>query len=131
MVVFVRRGCFVRRADGVETLLDPTSAYCMNPGEEQLYDHPHDHGDDCTSLFFDPTLLATLWGGDPTLPSGPVPISPQIDLDHRLLLAAARRRIDPTGSLSARSHSPLAHSSRPTPIALRPAARPQRGPAAG
>ena len=43
-VVFVRRGCFVRSADGVESVLDPTVAYCMNPGEEQRFDHPHDHG---------------------------------------------------------------------------------------
>jgi|GEM_PF-5208630 len=90
-VIFVRRGCFLRSADGVESVLDPTVAYCMNPGEEQRYDHPHDHGDDCTALFLDPDLHATLWGGEPTLPSGPLSISPQVDLEHRLLLAAARR----------------------------------------
>jgi AraC-like DNA-binding protein len=94
-VVFIRRGCFLRSADGVETLLDPTVAYCMNPGEEQRYDHPHDHGDDCTSLFLDSSLVASLWGGDPTLPSKPLPTSPQIDLEHRLLLSAARRGADP------------------------------------
>jgi AraC-like DNA-binding protein len=94
VVVFVRRGCFVRRANGVETLLDPTVAYCMNDGEEQRYDHPHDHGDDCTSLLFDPDLLAQLWGGEVTLPAGPLFLSPAIDLEHRLLLAAARRGAD-------------------------------------
>jgi hypothetical protein len=35
VLVFVRRGCFVRSVDGVEALLDPTVAFCMNPGEEQ------------------------------------------------------------------------------------------------
>jgi AraC-like DNA-binding protein len=90
-LVFVRRGCFVRSADGQETLLDPTVAYCMNPGEEQRYDHPHNHGDDCTSLSLDENLVASLWGGEPTLPDHPVPVSPQLDVDHRLLLAAARR----------------------------------------
>jgi AraC-like DNA-binding protein len=94
-VVFVRRGCFVRSVDGVENVLDPTLAYCMNPGEEQRYDHPHDHGDTCTSLSIEPQLLASLWGGDPVLPSAPLPTSPVIDLEHWLLLSAARRSADP------------------------------------
>lgn len=93
-VVFVRRGCFLRSADGVETLLDPTLAYCMNPGEEQRYDHPHDHGDDCTSLSLQPDLVASLWGGEEALPSVALPTSPEIDLEHRLLLSAGRRAGD-------------------------------------
>jgi AraC-like DNA-binding protein len=93
-VVFVRRGCFVRSVDGVEILLDPTVAYCMNPGEEQRYDHPHDHGDDCTSLSLSPDLVASLWGGDLTLPSKPLPTSPEMYLEHRLLLSAVRRGAD-------------------------------------
>ncbi|MHB1537997.1 MAG: helix-turn-helix transcriptional regulator [Solirubrobacteraceae bacterium] len=93
-VVFVRRGCFLRSAEGVETLLDPTLTYCMNPGEEQRYDHPHDHGDDCTSLQLAPDLVASLWAGEETLPSVPLPTSPEIDLAHRLLLSAARRGDD-------------------------------------
>ncbi len=94
-LVFVRRGCFVRSADGVETLLDPTIAYCMNPGEEQRYDHPHDQGDDCTSLSLAPDLVASLWGGEETLPSVPLPTPPETDLEHRLLLSAGRRGNDP------------------------------------
>lgn len=94
VVVFVRRGCFARSVDGVKTLLDPTVAYCMNPGEEQRYDHPHDHGDDCTSLSLHPDLVASLWGGDPTLPSKPLPTSPKIYLEHRLLLSAGRGGAD-------------------------------------
>lgn len=89
-LVFVRRGCFVRCADGVESLLDPTVAYCMNPGEEQRFDHPHDRGDDCTLLTLDADLAASVWGGDPVLPSRPLAISSGIDLEHRLLLSAAR-----------------------------------------
>lgn len=90
-LVFVRRGCFVRRAEGVETVLDPTVAYAMNPGDEQRYDHPHAGGDDCTALFLDAGLAASIWGGDPTLPAGPIATSPELDLGHRLLLARARR----------------------------------------
>jgi AraC-like DNA-binding protein len=94
-VVFVRRGCFVRSADGVEALLDPTVAYCVNPGEEQRYDHPHADGDDCTAVHMHADLVASLWGGDAALPTSPLPISPALDLEHRLLLADARRGADP------------------------------------
>jgi AraC-like DNA-binding protein len=90
-LVFVRRGCFVRSVDTGEALLDPTLAYCVNPGDEQRYDHPHADGDDCTALSLDPDLLAQLWGGDPTLPTQPLPSAPDLDVEHRMLLAAGRR----------------------------------------
>jgi AraC-like DNA-binding protein len=93
-VVFVRRGCFVRSADGVESLLDPTVAYCMNPGEEQRFDHPHGDGDECTSIALTADLAAALLGGEPELPAGPLPVAPQLDLEHRLVLSAARRGED-------------------------------------
>jgi AraC-like DNA-binding protein len=94
-VVLVRRGCFVRCVDGVKSLLDPTVAYCTNPGEEERYDHPHARGDDCTWVSLDPALVASLWGGEATLPSAPLPVSPRIDIEHRLLMASARRNADP------------------------------------
>jgi AraC-like DNA-binding protein len=94
-IVFIRRGCFIRSADGVESVLDPTVAYCMNAGAEQRYDHPGDDGDDCTSLVLDPDLIASLWGGEQQLPSRPLHTSPEIDLEHRLLLSAARDGKDP------------------------------------
>src|SRR5262249_11305201 len=76
-------------------LLDPTSAFCMNPGQEFRYDHPHDGGDDCTSVFLSPELAASLWGGEPELPtSDPLPVSSMVDVEHRLLLSAARRGED-------------------------------------
>jgi AraC-like DNA-binding protein len=93
-LVFVRRGCFVRSADGAQTLLDPTLAYFMDPRQEQRYDHPHDGGDVCTSLVLDAQLLASLWGGDPRLPHAPLPVAPEFDLEHRLLLAGARAGAD-------------------------------------
>jgi AraC-like DNA-binding protein len=94
-LVFVRRGCFVRAVDGVDALLDPTLAYCMNPGEEERFDHPRSNGDDCTTIALDPVLVASLWGGEETLPSGPLPVPPQLDVAHRLLLAAGRKGADP------------------------------------
>jgi AraC-like DNA-binding protein len=94
-LILVRRGCFVREVHGIECVLDPTMGYFMNPGEEHRVDHPQPHGDDCTAMKFAPELVASMWGGDATLPWGPVTTSPQVDLEHRLLLAAARRGDDP------------------------------------
>jgi AraC-like DNA-binding protein len=94
-LVFVRRGCFVRTVDGVESVYDSTVAYCTNPGEEERFDHPHADGDDCTAISLDPSLVASLWGDEEALPAGPLPTSPQIDLDQRVLLAASRRDSDP------------------------------------
>lgn len=94
MLVIVRRGCFVRTADGVESVLDPTFAYYVNQGEEQRYDHPHDDGDDCTAIGVDPAIAASLRGGQPNLPPTGVPVPPALDLAHRALLAAARRGDD-------------------------------------
>ena len=93
-IVFVRRGYFVRSADCVETILDPTLAYCVTPSVEQRFDHPHDDGDDCTALFLDDALIRSLWGGDRELPIGPIATTPEIDLEHRLLLSAARGAVD-------------------------------------
>jgi AraC-like DNA-binding protein len=87
-IVFVRRGCFVRAGRDGTFVLDPTLAYCMNGGDEQRYDHPHDAGDDCTAVFLAPGLVASL-RGEPRLPSRPLPVTPRVDLEHRLLLRAA------------------------------------------
>src|SRR5438132_1405920 len=46
-VVFVRRGCFRRRVNGAEALLDPAVIYFENPGDEQEVAHPCDGGDAC------------------------------------------------------------------------------------
>jgi len=94
-LVFVRRGSFLRSANGVETLLDPTVAYAINPGEEQRYDHLDNRGDACTKLFLALSVVADVCGGDTELPSGPLPAPPEIDLEHRLLLATAKRGGDP------------------------------------
>jgi AraC-like DNA-binding protein len=94
-LVFVRRGCFVREADGVASTFDLTLAYCINPEQEERYNHPHAGGDDCTVLFLSPEVVASLEGGEPWLPRRPLVASPEIDLEHRLLLAAARRADDP------------------------------------
>jgi AraC-like DNA-binding protein len=89
-IVFVRRGRYVRSADGRETLLDPTLAYAMTPGQEQRCDHLDDAGDACTMLQLTASAAAELWG-DCDLPATAWPTHGSVDLCHRLLLAAARR----------------------------------------
>jgi AraC-like DNA-binding protein len=96
-VVFVRRGCFVRSADGVESVLDSTMAYCVSAGVHERFDHPHHDGDDCTAVRLDPTLVADLWSRPDHLPTEPLSTPPAIDLMHRTALAAARRADDPDG----------------------------------
>lgn len=98
-VAFVRRGRFVRSGAGGEELLDPSSVFFVNPGEEQRYDHPHAGGDDCTAFFLDPDLVASLWGGDPALPAEPVYGSSALDLEQRLLLADGSRHDDPDATV--------------------------------
>ena len=94
-LVFVRRGCFVREAEGIASTFDSTLAYCVNPEEEERYDHPHAGGDDCTVLSLSPELVASLARGEASLPRRPLAASPEVDLEHRLLLTAARRGDDP------------------------------------
>jgi AraC-like DNA-binding protein len=90
-VVLVRRGCFVRSADGEEAVFDPTLAYTLIPEQVARFDHPHGEGDDCTALFLAPALMASVWGGDPELPARPLVTSTALDLEHRQLLALTRR----------------------------------------
>ena len=93
-LVFVRRGCFSRTVAGKRMVLEPSVIYAMNSGEEQRYDHPHDGGDDCTTFALADLALGMLPLAERGLPERPLPSSPAIDLEHRLLLAAARRNDD-------------------------------------
>jgi AraC-like DNA-binding protein len=87
---FVRRGCFRRRVNDVETFIDPTVVYFERPADEQEISHPCG-GDSCTAVYPSRELLASMWGGDVDLPCNPVPTEPITDLRHRLLLAAVAR----------------------------------------
>ena len=89
-IVFVRRGCFHRRMNGVESFVDPTVAYFERPQDEQQISHPAG-GDSCSVLYLSEALLADLYGGEPGLPAAPVPTDAVTDLGHRLLLASVSR----------------------------------------
>jgi hypothetical protein len=92
-LVFVRRGCFLRVVDGVEMVCDPTVAYYARPGEEELFVHPHSDGDECTAIGLEASLAASVCS-NADVRSGSLPTSPHVDLEHRLLLARARRGAD-------------------------------------
>lgn len=93
-LVFVRRGCFRRLTDGCEALLDPVSVYFERPGQVQRFAHPNDDGDTCTQIVLAENMLTSIIGRDFDLPSEPLLTSPNIDLEHRLLLAAVREPLD-------------------------------------
>jgi AraC-like DNA-binding protein len=92
-VVFVRRGCFLRRVGRDERLADPGIAYFERPGDEQQVSHPRDGGDVCTVLTLPEDVVASLCG-EPILPEGLVFTTPADDLVHRHLLVALARRSD-------------------------------------
>ena len=93
-IVFVRRGCFRRRVGSREMLLDPAVVYVEQPGQEQRVAHPCDGGDSCTQLSVSEELLLSVLHDRRALPEGPVRTTPELDLDHRLLVGAAWRATD-------------------------------------
>ncbi|TMG47979.1 MAG: helix-turn-helix transcriptional regulator [Chloroflexi bacterium] len=95
VVVFVRRGCFRRRASGFESLLDPAVAYFGRPGDEQNVSHPVSGGDACTAVGLSDELLASLRGGWPALPERPTFTTPTTDMRHRALVSGLKRAHDP------------------------------------
>jgi hypothetical protein len=85
-----RSGCFERRVNGTEMLVDAGVAYFRAPGEEQQVAHPTDCGDRCTTIGFKPSFLASLWGGDSDGLPRAVFSTPRFDLAHRQLLACCK-----------------------------------------
>jgi AraC-like DNA-binding protein len=119
-IVFVRRGRYVRSADGRETLLDPTLAYAMTPGQEQRCDHLDDAGDACTMLQMTAPAAVELWGGD-ELPVAAWPTHGSVDLCHRLLLAAAARGEETDEATVTLAATALEHVDRTRVASGRPA----------
>jgi AraC-like DNA-binding protein len=125
-VVFVRRGCFRRRVDGVESFLDPVSIFFDEPGHEQQVAHPNDGGDECTQILLDQAAVASLWG-DFSLPRGPVFTSAAADLAHRQLVSSLRagdtfELVERVGQLLAAVREygiRVRHRGRPTTAAAR------------
>jgi AraC-like DNA-binding protein len=86
-LVLLRRGCFYRRVNGEEALIDAATAYLTVPGDEQQIAHPLDGGDRCTVLRIDPTVLDDLVGGEPR--SRTFLVGAKTDLEHRRLVMSS------------------------------------------
>lgn len=128
-IVFVRQGCFRRRAVGAESVIDAAVVYFERPGDEQEIAHPVAGGDACTAVWFSDELLASMSGGAPALPAAPAFTGPDIDLAHRLLVSHCRGESDPfegservvvlAASVLERAGQPGVDSGRPATDAAR------------
>jgi AraC-like DNA-binding protein len=123
ILVAVRRGAFVRRAEAEEVLVDGTVAYLSAPGIIEQFAHPVGGGDVCTAIYLSPSLMADLAGGDPAISSPALPIDACSELALRQLTAFARRGdaggfltehlVRTLASLVARRHPGRVASGRP------------------
>ncbi len=102
-IVFVRRGCFYRRVDGVESVMDPTVVFFESPGQERMLRHPFvGGGDACTWILLSAGLLTLVWA-DVEIPLlAPLPTSAEIDLEHRASVARGHCWRRPPGDRRAR-----------------------------
>ncbi len=87
-LVLSRRGVFRRRASHGEDVIEPGVAFVQLAGQDEEFAHPQHGGDRCTVIAAPDALLASLLGGDPVLPPGALPTSPDADLAHRRFVAA-------------------------------------------
>jgi AraC-like DNA-binding protein len=92
-LVFVRAGCFRRRVDGVESVIEPNVVYFEQPGQVQQIAHLVAGGEACTAVAVPDAMVASLWDGE--LPIRPVFTSPRVDVMHRLVLSHARQNRAP------------------------------------
>jgi AraC-like DNA-binding protein len=92
-LVFVRSGCFRRKVDGVESVLEPNVVYFEQPGQEQQIAHVVAGGEACTWVSLSKSTVSSLWDGE--VPLRPVFTSPRVDVMHRLVLSRARQTAHP------------------------------------
>jgi AraC-like DNA-binding protein len=90
-LVFVRRGSFGLRLRSAETTVDPVSAFVGRPGDEQSIAHKPGREDACTVVSIGPRLAADLL---PDRLPATLRTSGRVDMDHRALLARARKGAD-------------------------------------
>lgn len=96
-LVLPRAGRFTRHVDGVEYLVDTSTAYFEVPGQEQQIGHPSDGGDICTVVTCSNGLLEPT--ADPSeVAIAPVMPSSRVVFHHRALLAATDRSDHPAAT---------------------------------
>jgi AraC-like DNA-binding protein len=92
-LVFVRQGVFRARVGGQELLADPAIAYAGSPRLEQSIAHRVGVADTYTSVMLSEGLMAGLAPRGRPL-STAVPVTGEVAVAHRLLVARARRHGD-------------------------------------
>jgi AraC-like DNA-binding protein len=92
-LVLVREGMFRARVGGQELLADPAIAYAGSPRLEQSIAHRVGMADTYTSVLLSERLMAGLAPRDRPL-SMAVPVTGDVAVAHRLLVARARRNPD-------------------------------------
>jgi AraC-like DNA-binding protein len=92
-LVLVRRGIFRARVGGRELLTDPAIAYAGSPRLEQSIAHRVGVADTYTSVLLSEGLMAGLAPPGRAL-STAVPVTGDVAVAHRLLVARARRSAD-------------------------------------
>ncbi len=85
----VRRGCFDYRDRRGSTLVDPNTCIFGAPRQHGEVTHRAPGGDQNTTVFFSAEVFEGLGAGDELVPLA-APVTPRMQLTHRLLLAAAR-----------------------------------------
>jgi AraC-like DNA-binding protein len=104
-VVFLRRGVFVRHAEGQRIVADPTQVLFSNQGEPYRVSHPVPGGDDCTVFTFAPeVLLEALSAYEPSAQDSPgrpfrlthLPAAPAVLLRQQALRQRLRREAPTT-----------------------------------
>jgi AraC-like DNA-binding protein len=90
-LVLVRRGGYWREVNGQGAYLGPTDAFFERPFVEQRIEHHRNGGDRCTSLWLSENAVYAL-ASDIYVPDEPITTTPGIDLRHRELVVALRRR---------------------------------------
>jgi AraC-like DNA-binding protein len=93
-LVLVRQGMFRARVGGRELLADPAIAYAGSPRLEQSIAHRVGVADTYTSVLLSEGLMAELTPPGRAL-STAVPVTGDVAVAHRLLVARARRSADP------------------------------------
>jgi AraC-like DNA-binding protein len=89
MLVLVRRGRYLTRAESDEVLADRGSGFLERPGLDRSFRHVDDEPDRSTAVLFSWAFLEHLAGAALAVPSGPVAVTPRLHLAHRRLLDAA------------------------------------------
>lgn len=92
-LTLVRRGFFVRHTRRVDQFSDSTAAYFEQPGFEQSVSHPIAVRGYTTVIVLSDEAMAR-YAGDLFMPDHPIPVSPDVHLDHAELLSDLQAGID-------------------------------------